>query len=74
MRLLDYVGNFILWIYKYDLIFSDEEFVRFYFRHFLDYERKVVQSDIEWHFVAYPNLFCAGNLLDIHALNIFFYE
>jgi hypothetical protein len=75
MRLLDYVGNFILWIYKYDLIFSDEEFVRFYFRHFLHYERrKVMQSDIGWHFVANRNLVCAGNLLDMHVLNVFFYD
>jgi hypothetical protein len=29
MRLLYYVSNFFLWTYKYDLIFSDEEFVRF---------------------------------------------
>ena len=75
MRLLDYVGNFILWTYKYDLIFSDEEFIRFYFRHFLHYEgRKVVQSDTRWHFVTNPNLFCAGNLLDMHVLKIFFYD
>jgi len=47
MRLLDYVSNFVLWTYKYDLIFSDEEFIRFNFRHFLHYEgRKLVQTDI----------------------------
>jgi hypothetical protein len=46
MRLLDYVSNFVLWTYKYDLIFSDEELIRFYFRHFLHYEGwKFVQSD-----------------------------
>jgi hypothetical protein len=46
MRLLDYVSNFVLWTYKYDLIFSDEELIRFYFRHFLRYEGwKFVQSD-----------------------------
>jgi hypothetical protein len=75
MRLLDYVSNFVLRTYKYDLIFSDEEFIRFYFRHFLHYEGwKVVQSDIGWHFVADANLFCAGNLLDMHVLKIFFYD
>ena len=73
MRLLDYVRNFILWTYKYDLIFSDEEFIRFHFWHFLQHEgRKVVQSDIGWHFVANSNLFPAGNLLDMHVLKIFF--
>ena len=73
MRLLDYVSNFILWTYKYDLIFSDEEFIRFHFWHFLQHEgREVVQSDIGWQFVANPNLFHAGNLLDMHVLKIFF--
>src|SRR5262245_4870986 len=68
MCLLDYVSNFLLWIYKYDLIFSDEKFVRFYSRHLLHYERrKVVQSDIGWHFVANPNPLFAGNLLDMHV-------
>jgi hypothetical protein len=33
-----------------------------------------MQSDIGWHLVANPNLFCAGNLLDMHVVNIFFYE
>ena len=75
MRLLDYVSNFILWTYKYDLIFSDEEFVRFYPRHFLHHEgRKIAQSNTGWHFVANPNLFCAGDLLDAHVLKIFFYD
>ena len=75
MRLLDYVSNFIPWTYKYDLVFRDEEFIRFYFRHLLHHEgRKVVQSDIGWHFVANPNLFCAANLLDMHLLKIFFYD
>ena len=73
MRLLNYVSNFILWTYKYDLIFSDEEFIRFHFWHFLQHEgREVVQSDIGWQFVANPNLFHAGNLLDMHVLKIFF--
>src|SRR5262245_16073963 len=72
-RLLDYVSNFLLWTDKYDLIFSNEEFIRFYFRHFLHYKgRKVVQSDIGWHFVANPNFFFAEDLLDIHVLDIFF--
>jgi hypothetical protein len=67
MRLLDYVSNFVLWTYKYDLIFSDEEFIRFYFRHFFHYEgRKFVQSDIV--------SFVRGNLLDMHVLEIFFYD
>src|SRR5262249_24077413 len=75
MRLLDYVSNFTLWAYNYDLIFSDEEFIRFYLRHLLHYEgRKVVQSGIGWHFVANPNLVRAWNLLDVHVLNIFFYD
>jgi len=57
MRLLDYVSNFFLWTYKYDLIFSDEEFVRFYFRHFLHHQwRKVVQSNIGRYFVPDPHL------------------
>jgi len=50
MRLLDYVSNFFLWTYKYDLIFSDEEFVRFY------QGRKVVQSNIGRYFVPDPHL------------------
>ena len=75
MRLFDYVSNFFLWTYKYDVIFSDEEFVRFYFRHFLHHQgRKVVQSNIGRYFVANPHLFCAGNLLDMHVLKIFFYD
>jgi hypothetical protein len=41
MRLLDYVSNFVLWTYKYDLVFSDEEFIRSYFRHFLHYVRAI---------------------------------
>ncbi len=64
-----------LWTYKYDLIFSNEEFIRFYFRHFLHYQgRKVVQSDIGWQLVANFNLFCPGNLLDMHVPEIFFYH
>jgi hypothetical protein len=31
-----------------------------------------VQSDIGWHFVANPNLFCAGNLFDMHSLRFSF--
>ena len=47
MRLLDYVSNFVLWTYKYDLIFSDKEFISFYFRHFFHYEGlKFLQSNI----------------------------
>jgi hypothetical protein len=73
MLLRDYVSNFILWTYNYNLIFSNEEFIRFYFRYFLHYEgRKFVQSDIGWHFVANPNLFCAGNLFDMHSLRFSF--
>jgi hypothetical protein len=42
LRLFNYVSNFILWTYKYNLIFSDEELVRFYFQHFLRYESREV--------------------------------
>jgi hypothetical protein len=75
MRLLDYVSNFIPWTYNDDLVFGDKEFKRFYFWHFLYYERrKVVQSDIGWHFVANSNLICAWHLRDMHVPDIFFYD
>ena len=73
---LDYVSNYVLRRYDYNLIFGDKEFVCSDLRYFFGHEWwKGLQFDISLgYFLANFDLGAARNLLDMHVLQHDFFN
>jgi hypothetical protein len=75
LGLLDYIRNYVLRRYDYDLIFGDKEFVCSDLRHLLGDEWwKGLQFDISRYFLANFDLGAARNLLDMRVLQHDFFN